>query len=90
MRCLCGERARQIQFGRKRGGSGRVFAEIRKRTDESCGPCLVRMSETMADPLILATDSEFHVYRRHSRQWFLYCTPDDTARLNSVPIQPAV
>jgi uncharacterized protein len=30
--------------------------------------CLVRMSETMADPLILTTDSDFHVYRRHGRQ----------------------
>ena len=30
--------------------------------------CLVRMSETMADPLILTTDSDFRVYRRHSRQ----------------------
>jgi predicted nucleic acid-binding protein len=30
--------------------------------------CLVRMSETMADPLILTTDSGFRVYRRHSRQ----------------------
>ncbi len=30
--------------------------------------CLVRMSETMADPVILTTDSDFLVYRRHSRQ----------------------
>lgn len=30
--------------------------------------CLVRMSETMSDPLILTTDSDFHVHRRHSRQ----------------------
>ena len=30
--------------------------------------CMVRMSETMADPLILTTDSDFRVYRRHSRQ----------------------
>ena len=30
--------------------------------------CLVRMSETMADPFILTTDSDFRVYRRHSRQ----------------------
>jgi len=30
--------------------------------------CLVRMSETMPDPLILTTDSDFHLYRRHSRQ----------------------
>ena len=29
--------------------------------------CLVRMSETVADPVILTTDSDFQVYRRHSR-----------------------
>jgi predicted nucleic acid-binding protein len=30
--------------------------------------CLVRMSETVDDPLILTTDSDFRIYRRHSRQ----------------------
>ncbi len=30
--------------------------------------CLVRMSETIADPLILTTDTDFRIYRRHSRQ----------------------
>ncbi len=30
--------------------------------------CLVRMSETFADPMILTTDSDFRIYRRHSRQ----------------------
>lgn len=30
--------------------------------------CIVRMTETLADPLVLTTDSDFHVYRRHSRQ----------------------
>jgi predicted nucleic acid-binding protein len=30
--------------------------------------CLVRMSETVADPIVLTTDSDFHIYRRHSRQ----------------------
>lgn len=30
--------------------------------------CLVRMTETMADPLLLTTDRDFIVYRRHSRQ----------------------
>jgi uncharacterized protein len=30
--------------------------------------CLVRMSETLADPVLLTTDSDFLVYRRHSRQ----------------------
>jgi len=30
--------------------------------------CLVRMTETLSDPLILTTDSDFRIYRRHSRQ----------------------
>ncbi len=30
--------------------------------------CLVRMTETRADPVILTTDSDFRIYRRHSRQ----------------------
>ncbi len=30
--------------------------------------CLVRMTETLADPIILTTDHDFRVYRRHSRQ----------------------
>lgn len=30
--------------------------------------CLVRMTETLPDPVILTTDSDFHIYRRHSRQ----------------------
>ena len=30
--------------------------------------CLVRMTETFADPFVLTTDEVFRVYRRHSRQ----------------------
>ena len=30
--------------------------------------CLVRMTEILSDPLVLTTDSDFRVYRRHSRQ----------------------
>ena len=30
--------------------------------------CLVRMTETVSDPLVLTTDSDFAIYRRHSRQ----------------------
>jgi len=30
--------------------------------------CLVRMTETLADPIILTTDEDFRVYRRHSSQ----------------------
>jgi predicted nucleic acid-binding protein len=30
--------------------------------------CLVRMTETLPDPVVLTTDSDFKIYRRHSRQ----------------------
>ena len=30
--------------------------------------CLVGMTETLPDPVILTTDSDFRIYRRHSRQ----------------------
>jgi predicted nucleic acid-binding protein len=29
--------------------------------------CLVRMPETLPDPIILTTDADFRLYRRHSR-----------------------
>ena len=29
--------------------------------------CLVRMTETFADPILLTTDTDFRIYRRHSR-----------------------
>jgi predicted nucleic acid-binding protein len=30
--------------------------------------CLVRMTETLTDPVLLTTDTDFRIYRRHSRQ----------------------
>src|SRR5262245_45992719 len=30
--------------------------------------CLVRMTEALDDPVILTTDTDFRIYRRHSRQ----------------------
>jgi predicted nucleic acid-binding protein len=30
--------------------------------------CLVRMTETLSNPLLLTTDSDFRIYRRHGRQ----------------------
>jgi uncharacterized protein len=30
--------------------------------------CLVRMSETLTEPVVLTTDTDFRVYRRHGRQ----------------------
>ena len=30
--------------------------------------CLVRMTETLNDPMLLTTDTDFRIYRRHGRQ----------------------
>ena len=38
--------------------------------------CLVRMTETLADPVILTTDTDFRIYRRHSRHVVPCVTPD--------------
>jgi uncharacterized protein len=37
--------------------------------------CLVRMTETLNDPLLLTTDTDFRIYRRHSRQAVPCVTP---------------
>ena len=38
--------------------------------------CLVRMTETLADPILFTTDQDFRVYRRPSRQVVPCVTPD--------------
>ena len=38
--------------------------------------CLVRMTETLPDLVILTTDADFRVYRRHSRHVVPCVTPD--------------
>jgi len=38
--------------------------------------CIVRMTETLADPVVLTTDEDFRVYRRHSRQVVPCVTPE--------------
>jgi predicted nucleic acid-binding protein len=38
--------------------------------------CLVRMTEALPSPILLTTDSDFRVYRRHSRQTIPCETPD--------------
>lgn len=30
--------------------------------------CLVRMTETRSDPVVITTDTDFRIYRRHGRQ----------------------
>lgn len=37
--------------------------------------CLVRMTERLADPVLLTTDADFRIYRRHSRHVVPCLTP---------------
>lgn len=37
--------------------------------------CLVRMTEVSSDPVVLTTDSDFRIYRRHGRQVVPCVTP---------------
>jgi predicted nucleic acid-binding protein len=48
-----------------------VLALMRKYRDvpmSFADACLVRMTELLSDPLLLTTDADFRIYRRHSRQ----------------------
>ncbi|MDQ5850195.1 MAG: hypothetical protein M3544_14650 [Pseudomonadota bacterium] len=38
--------------------------------------CLVRMTEALSDSVILTTDADFRIYRRHSRQVVPCMMPD--------------
>jgi predicted nucleic acid-binding protein len=56
-----------------------VMKLIEKYSDVPMGladACLVRMTETLAEPIILTTDQDFRVYRRHSRQVVPSVTPE--------------
>lgn len=37
--------------------------------------CLVRMSETLSDPVLLTTDADFRIYRRLGRKIILCAMP---------------
>ena len=37
--------------------------------------CLVRMAEVMTNPVLLTTDTDFRVYRRHGRQAIPFVMP---------------
>jgi predicted nucleic acid-binding protein len=56
----------------------RVLGLLQRYTDvpmSLADACLVRMSETLADPVILTTDEDFRIYRRHGRQVVPCMTP---------------
>jgi len=49
----------------------RVLRLLRKYSDvpmSLADACLVRMTETFPEPVLIATDADFRVYRRHGRQ----------------------
>ena len=53
------------------GELARVLDLMKKYADvpmSMADACLVRMSDTLPDPLVLTTDADFRLYRRHSRQ----------------------
>ncbi len=55
-----------------------VLKLLRKYSDvpmSLADACLVRMTETLSDPLVLTTDSDFAIYRRHGRQVVPYVMP---------------
>jgi len=48
-----------------------VLALLKKYADvpmSLADGCLVRMTETLSNAIVLTTDSDFRIYRRHSRQ----------------------
>lgn len=50
---------------------GRVLKLMDKYADvpmSLADACLVRMTETLAGPIVVTTDADFRIYRRHDRQ----------------------
>jgi predicted nucleic acid-binding protein len=46
----------------------KLLAKYEDRPASLADACLVRMSEILATPMLLTTDADFRVYRRHARQ----------------------
>lgn len=76
-RAAAGHLCRLLKDGRLRVAyglrdeCGPVFDLMDKYADvpmSLADACIVRMSETLPDPIVLTTDADFKIYRRHSRQ----------------------
>ena len=60
------------------GELDRVLNLVQKYADvpmSLADACLVRMTETLADPVVLTTDADFRIYRRHGRHIVPCVTP---------------
>ena len=67
---LLGDGRLRVVYGLRDEGKP-VFDLMAKYADvpmSLADACLVRMSETLPDPVVLTTDADFKIYRRHSRQ----------------------
>lgn len=67
---LLGDGRVRVAYGLRDEGKP-VFELMHKYADvpmSLADACLVRMTETLPDPLVLTTDADFKIYRRHSRQ----------------------
>ena len=65
-----------FEVGENLGPVLRLIEKYRDVPMSLADACLVRMSETLADPVILTTDEDFRFYRRHSRQTIPCVTPE--------------
>ena len=63
--------SKQLVYG-KMQGAGLEVLDLRTKYGDVpmslADACLVRMSEILPDPVVLTTDADFKIYRRHSRQ----------------------
>lgn len=67
---LLGDGRLRVAYGVRDEGKP-VFELMDKYADvpmSLADACLVRMSETLPDPVVVTTDADFKIYRRHSRQ----------------------
>ena len=58
--------------------TGPILALMEKYADvpmSFADACLVRMTEILSDPVVLTTDADFRIYRRHGRQVVPCVTP---------------
>ena len=57
-----------FRFGEDSEAVLRLIEKYRDVPMSLADACLVRMTETLNDPLLLTTDRDFGIYRRHGRQ----------------------
>ena len=55
-------------FGEDMDAVLRLLEKYRDAPMSFADACLVRMTETFNDPILLTTDADFRIYRRHGRQ----------------------